>query len=396
MKGLNDRDIPVKGVSNLIEAKDEVVKHKRRYALYFLDFLLEGETSLEFIKIISAHHPEAIIVIVSGYVFLQEFASQIELVKRQHENVHLLDKMRLPMPDDATFDTFVDHVVALRRSHQTDLELVEGSDLPVAHRSHVDFPAFADFMTLSTDEQAQYLDEVYNRRRSAIEDYHRDNVWICFCGTWDEPALAAATFEDVPSHDEMIEFGKTRGFAPVAFAKIDLVDDVVSARCSHRRGLSGYPIAKLERAPYGSFFIHFDTGNPITMVCDKTYTRAGWLGPAQGAMVRSVIGEARVFTRKFVLPGTKATDASGNTRVLLAFSGIAVHEWDRTRFGARCDQDCLTTEGTVGEICFFRTGLLGRTFQKECGSLVAVDCKEGKIFFVDEINIIAREQEFSN
>jgi hypothetical protein len=391
MKGLSDRNIPVKGVSSLDEAKNEIVKHKRRYALYFLDFLLEGETSVEFIKVISAHQPDAVIVVVSGYMFLQEFANQIEALKRQHSNVRLLDKMRLPMPEDPTFEAFVQHVAALSRSHQVGVELVEAESLPVVHRSHLDFPAFADFMALTADEQAQYLDEVYNRYHAAIEAYHQDNLWICYCGTWDEPALKARTFEEVMSHDDMIEYGRTMGFAPVAFSKIDLVDDVVSASCSRRRGLSGYPIARLERAPHGSFFLHFDTGNPVTMVCDKTYSGVGWLDPSPGAMVRSTVGGAKVFTRKFVLYGTKATDALGATRVLSEFSGLAVRGWEETRFAALCEEDCLTSGANRKGLCVFRTGLLGRTFQRECGSLIAADCRGGRIFFVDEP--VGQEQE---
>jgi len=151
IRGLESRNISVSAVSSLISAM-EALDRRERYNVYFLDFLFEGETSLELIKAISSHQPKAIIVIVSGYLFLDNFIARIEEVKRDYPRLRVLqlEKSLLPMPEDEAFDKFVEQVSQLCADDNVEIEVgVAEGDWLASHRNHVDFPAYSDFMALS-------------------------------------------------------------------------------------------------------------------------------------------------------------------------------------------------------------------------------------------------------
>lgn len=388
--GLNKHGLSVEPASSLTEATKVISERGRNYHLFFLDALLEGETSLELFGLISARNPKAVIVVLSGYLFLENIFTKIQELRRKYDKLRVveLDKSNLPMPEDDMFEEFASQVKALCKSGTSiDLVPVTNRDLLDSHRERIDFPAFSDFMVLSHDEQAAFIDKMYLRHKEAIDGYlNGDFMWVCYCGTWDKPAYVAEDFDDVLPAEKLLDLGVEQGFAPIAFSKIDLVDDVIPRGCSKNRGLSGYPVVKIENLGKSQnptkAFVHFDTGNPISMVCDKTFTEEGWLSPSRGTFERSELGGERVFIRKFVLEGTLATDAVGVTRTL-NFTGIAVQKWETTRFAAKCAKDCKTSGRVADGVCKFRSALLGRTFQRECVSLIAVDCSSGEIFFTE-------------
>jgi hypothetical protein len=248
----------------------------------------------------------------------------------------------------------------------------------------ISFPSYTDFTSLSIKEQGEFLSILRDRNSSVIEsELKKGNVWVTFCGKWDEPALTAATFDEVLTGEELAEFGRKRGYAPLAFGTIAMVDDVSARSCSHSAKIEGYPVIKISRRvddTVRDVRFHWDTGNPINMICARTYESIGWLKAGAVVHYHANIGGSGLHVRKFTLYDTIATDAVGTTKVI-QLSGLAVLDWQESRFALVCDSNCGAEGQSAGDLCRFRTGLLGRNLQTACSEPFIVDCAEGTIIF---------------
>jgi hypothetical protein len=386
----------LRGIFDVDEAEnvDQATSHlqkKRAYHIFLVDFVLEGVTSRSkaLVRNILGDYPNANIIFVSGYIrSMPEYRKFREELKLEHPSasVHEIDKSELPIPLDAGFEEFVARLDAIADS--SDLALSEfetGSE-----KGATDYPDFSDFRSLSLKDQSEMILLMYERHADKIESlFLEGNIWIMFCGTWDKPARAAKRFEEMWTEQKIIEFGRFQGYAPICFSRMDVVDDVFENRCSSRRGLDGYPVVRLEKAVPASYFgrpfsVHFDTGNPATMLCDRTYSRAGWWAPASLNTGVMMIGGEKMIARKLECEGVNVTDYSGQV-LDIKLTVIAVQEWERYRYAAACAEDCTTRPRPLDGRCVFRSGLLGRSFQRDTKHWLSVDCAKGLVKFGERI-----------
>jgi CheY-like chemotaxis protein len=359
---------------------------QNRYDVVLLDWKMGHDSCMHALPSISAKSKGANLYVCSSFFYTHELIDQVRQQQKE-TNIRFgsVDKTNLPFTDDddATKQFLVDLNASDNLKEAIDTvelnpALGQREDLVEKHEA-IPFPSWDEYSDLNARRKIAALREAASITKDVRSRLQKAGFrYLLFCGSWSEPLIMLKTLQNVPSQDEIVEKARANGYAPFVFSVGGGIDD-----CSENSGLAGYPFLRITFRGT-SEEIHFDCGNPYTLLSYEWYVEKGWLSDSFVFELHSA-GEMVLYGKHFELPGTMVTDASGETEIV-SLHGFAAIDWNATRLATQCNLDCLSWEERKkgSGVCRYRTGLLGRNLAVATGGCLKIDCRSGNTFFDQE------------
>lgn len=235
----------------------------------------------------------------------------------------------------------------------------------VAEATSLSMP-YAEYVRLSLEDKMTWLDEVEPLVRDVCERHFEEGyAYILFCGSAEEPVLACASMADVPSEEDVIALARKRGFAPFGVHNLGTVDDVPGL-CCERSGLAAYPTLIISAVEGERAEVHYDNGTSHSLMSYEWYGEKGWIPYARAPDLLRV-GEMRLKGVRYTLENCEFIDAMGQS-LRTDFRAYYIMQWENCRLSVACGPACQNAwrHGVGPQVmCQYRTGLLGRSLQRE-------------------------------
>jgi CheY-like chemotaxis protein len=350
---------------------------QNQYDVVLLDWKMGHESSMHALPVISAKSKNANLYICSSFFYTDELVDQFRKQQTEHHvRLGSIDKTNLPFVDDD--DGTAQFLLDLNATDLID-SVVPDQKISAAFDEELlstRFPTWDEYSELNARGKIEALKQAADTTEKIRQEFEEAGYrYLFFCGSWTEPLIKLKVLQGLPSQDDIVEKARAGGYAPFVFSLGGGVDD-----CSERNGLHGYPTLRLGLRG-SSEEVHFDSGNPYTLLSYEWYVEKGWLSDSF-AFERHCAGEMVLYGRHFTLSGAIVTDASGRD-VPMSLQGFAATDWADTRLATHCARDCSDWEARkiTNERCKYRTGLLGRNLPAAAGIRFSIDYRTGKVFF---------------
>lgn len=349
------------------------------YDAIFLDQLMPGRRGSEALMQFKAKAPTAPLYICSGYFYLDDVLDDFERTRRQAGvSVSKIDKTTLPLTDDpdgiARFlkNVLSDPQAPERISHEVTQKLNELGDSDVVR--------WSDYSSLDFNGKLEVHNRVDELTRSArAASVGEGACYMVFCGSWTTPVHVGYDESAYLAESQLLHLALDTGFAPFAYSVGGSVDDLTQ-QCSSRNSMRGYPAIRVSKGGNHEA-LHFDTGNPLTLLSYEHYTMNGWIEPVH-AIQTHFAGELILRGKRQKVEDVVFTDSKAATRFgpLTAFAVLMWHEY---RLAARCLSDCRFAQRPRDRdgLCYFRNGLLGRTLGRDIDCEFQVSVDSGSVVF---------------
>jgi CheY-like chemotaxis protein len=375
----------VDSTDSLVEGLQKL--DEKSYDVVLFDAMMGHESCIHVLPEIHAKARGANLFVCSAFFYLPDVIAQLGQQQRAKQvRIGRLDKTNLPFPDDENGTLrFLEDLNAAENvgeSFGVDKTIIEVRPKPTDAKTKDEYPSWDVYNELDARGKIAAIESAAIKtkdiRRKANEAGYR---YLVFCGSWTKPLIQEKTLDELPTQDEVVEKARTLGYAPFVFSIGGSVDDV-SSGCSERSGLRSYPVLRITFRK-GTEEVHFDTGNPYTLLSYEWYVEKGWL-PVSRIFDMYTAGEMELIGNHFRLPEIIVTDAAGEgERVTL--TGFLVTGWNSKRLATPCLSDCTTPHDRklYGGVCRFRTGLLGRNLAQAIPRRIKVDFRDGRCFFCE-------------
>ncbi|MBK1649616.1 response regulator [Rhabdochromatium marinum] len=363
------------------------VLDESRFDIVFWDFVMGHEPCANLLDAIVEKACSARVFIVSGFLYLHEVIDELARRISAHSlRIATLDKTTLPFTDD---DEGIREFLAdlMNDSYFETPPLNRDVGLLVEKAMHhSETMLWSDYAELDVSGKMAALDRVAEltrdiRRKLEEEGY----VYMLFCGNYSDPLHKYKSLDMLPTEEKILDIARSLDRAPFEFTVSGMVDDI-SMNCCERSGLKGYPVLKIGFKGEAEE-IHFDTGNPLTLVSFEWYSEKGWIRPSF-RIQHLTAGDMKFKGRHIEWKNVIVTDSSGVTESC-DFSAFAACDWQRYRVAVKCGPDCANEHKRVSssKLCKYRTGLLGRnlaTHLRIKGKRLAIDCTDGAVTFLED------------
>jgi hypothetical protein len=358
------------------------------YDVVMIDLMIGHESCMHVLPVFAQKARGANLFVCSSFFYLPDVMKEFSRERTDNQiRIGRLDKTNLPFTDDAAATIqFLSDLGKTDNPTEMPQGAVESSGHgPIGSRSRNEstrFPSWDHYVELDASGKIEALKAAAERTQEIRAKAHEAGYrYLVFCGSWTEPLIKLTTVDAIPTQDVVVEKARTLGYAPFVFSVGGSIDDF-SEDCSNKSGLSGYPILKLTFRG-SSEEVHFDTGNPYTLLSYEWYTEKGWL-PVNRIFDMHTAGEMELIGNHFRLPDALVTDSSG-VNESVSLEGFAVTGWASKRLATICSRDCATSRSAdlAHKFCKFRTGLLGRNLARKFASGLKINFKNGQCFFAE-------------
>lgn len=354
---------------------------KQQYDIVFWDFMMGHEPCVHILDSIVEMAGSAQVFIVSSFLYLNEVMEQLtRKISKSSLRIATIDKTTLPFTDDdqAIQDFLSDLMSGQYFASPSKAEDVDRRVQEAMRSSEV--LLWNSYLELDLSGKMAALDKVAEITKDIRQQLEQEGyVYMLFCGNYSEPLQKCKSLDEIPSEKQIVDIARSLDSAPFEFSVSGMVDDL-SANCCERSGLKGYPILKIGYKRE-SEEIHFDTGNPFTLISFEWYTEKGWIDPSV-LIQHHKAGDMAFKGRHIEWHNVIVTDSNGVT-ACCTFKGFAACDWNAYRIAIECGPDCKNDyrSSSKSKLCKYRTGLLGRNFATNLQKKLTIDCMTGNITF---------------
>ncbi len=344
-----------------------------------LDAMLGHESSLPEIPRILKAGGDALLSVCSGFMYQEDLKTERKAAEQETgASIGTIEKAALPDIDEP--DSIQDFLHTL---FETRLPVLGHGEV-VAEPTAMSL-SYKRYARLGLEEKMLWLDEAEPLVREIANSYFAEGyIYLLFCGPFGEPSLKIDSYADIPSEEAVIEFARKAGFAPLALHNMGIVDDI-PVHCCQRTGLHSYPTLVISAIEGEEEEVHFDNGAARSLMSYEWYGEKGWIPHARKPdLIR--VGEMLLKGVYLTLDQCKFVDGDSK-EATVPFSAYYIIRWERCRLAVHCGPTCTNTwaaEQDGGDICRYRTGLLGRSLPRdELKVSFLVDFQTGRIRFVE-------------
>ena len=370
---------PFEGLDNL-DAAEKALQAKR-YDAVLLDIQMGAEKVFprlsRFLDICKSTN-----IFLTSEFYFEEHTRDIlsELPSSDQRRLRRIDKTELPglrEDDESEVKEFL-----ARLDADAPFEIYEWDEEGVSS-SRGDATLWGVYQELSYEDKISVHNVVSQLTRDSRAQLETEGyVYFVYSGDWASPLYKLKTHSDLPSDRDLVEIAEKTGKAAFVFSLGGGIDDIGSGGCSERSGLDGYPYIRVKKDSFDEC-IHFDTGNPFTLLNHQYCVDAG-LFEEMNMMTEYIAGEMVIYGYYFKDEEVIFEDARGRQfrGTLRAFSSV---NWTGLRINSLCAFDCSTETGAKADeprLCIYRrAGLLGRNILKDLELDMTVDAHSGATEF---------------
>lgn len=380
VKKFKEHGFHVSTASSSANGFTELRSHQ--YDIVFWDFMMGHEPCVHILDSIVTTAGSARVFIVSSFLYLHEVIEPLTTqISKSSLQIATIDKTTLPFTDD---DNAIQDFLSDLMSDQyfTLPSKAEDIDRRVQEAMRgSEVMTWSSYLELDLSGKMAALDKVAEITKDIRQQLEQEGyVYMLFCGNYSEPLQKRKSLDEIPSENQIVDIARSIGYAPFEFSVSGMVDDL-SANCCEKSGLKGYPTLKIGYKRE-SEEIHFDTGNPLTLMSFEWYTEKGWIEPS--VLIRQhKAGDMAFKGRHIEWHNVIVTDSNGVT-ACCTFKGFAACDWNAYRIAIECGPDCKNDHksSSKSKLCKYRTGLLGRNFAISLQKKLTVDCITGNVTFL--------------
>ena len=363
------------------ETLEDGINHLDRciYDHILLDAMLGHQSSLpEIPRLLTAGHGAAL-SICSGFMYQDELKSQRNsAAEKTGLEIGIVEKAALPDIDSPEEVTNFLNKIFVNDEPKPNINGLSNDGDDILLPFHI-------YNTLGIDEKLSWLVKVGASVQEVADSLFSEGiVYVLFCGNPEKPVILAQNYDEIPTEEQVLQYARKEGYAPLAIHNLGIFDDIPNKCCSSAK-LNTYPALKVTIENGESEEVHFDSGASLSVMSYEWYCEKGWIPYTDNPNLLRV-GEMLVTGVRFKIENCTFTDSVG-AEIAADFSAYWIINWKDTRLaipcGPQCDNAwCKTTHSR--EICRFRTGLLGRSLPRhELKVNFAVDFQNIKIIFLD-------------
>lgn len=355
----------------------------QRFDIVFWDYMMGHEPCANLLDLIVEKANNARVFIVSGFLYLHDVMEQLaNKINKSSLRIATIDKTTLPFTEDEdAIKEFLSDIMA--DNYFDSPQITENVNVIVEEAmSGSEVMTWSSYIELELSAKMAALDKVAEITKDVRQKLEQEGyVYMLFCGDYSEPLHKYKSLDEALDEKQILDMARSLDIAPFEFSVSGIIDDL-SANCCPKSGLAGYPILKIGHK--GDFEeIHFDTGNPLTLMSYEWYTEKGWIGPL--ILIQHHTAGDMVFKGKHIKwDDIIVTDCNGVT-VCCTFTGFAVCDWQKYRIAVECGPECRNRHKHEGssKLCKFRTGLLGRNLGKSLDKKISIDFTTGNVTFLE-------------
>ena len=234
--------------------------------------------------------------------------------------------------------------------------------------------SFEEYLRLGLNDRVALTRRVKKLCEGAIKKSREDGYcWLLYCGSKESPRVKIKDPEEVYDEERILQVASDLGAAPYPiFQPIRCEEIGWSSGCGNHSGLMGYPTLTVEIKDTRREF-HFDTGNEFTLMSYEFLSDLGIVKPPASAPAPlDVNGTEVLIVRKSFGAMLISQDEQTTKRIILHVN--AVLDWETALHARKCVADCQHTEmTTIGQVCPYRQGLIGRNILRQEGMRIVFD-----------------------